>query len=268
MFVLSRKLRYKTLCTLDQGSQGCVQQVLDRHTGQVCAIKVYAGLQHKKQKTAFSTEVDCLQSLREVPGVLHLFDTWRTYDQGFLVTELCNGSLDPEVYGKLPPQEVKEVAQFLWRTLKALHDRGFQHNDVKPANILRIVPDRVNPEPYRLCDFGLAFNVQKTSLVNELRGTIDYLAPECAGLKTTGPPILGKPDVWSWGVTLFELYTGRVPFFKDSINETLDEICLREPDLTLIKDHDLVDLLHKVFVKSPQDRPTLASLESHPYLTT
>jgi serine/threonine-protein kinase len=267
MFVLSKNHRYKVLNEVNDGAQGTVYQVKDRHTGQICALKTYTALHTAKQKTAFNTEVHALKKLKHIPGVLQLYDTWRTYNEGFIVSELCSGSLDPLTYGKLTLDEVREVAQFLIKTLRSIHAEGVQHNDVKPSNILRLsVP--TNQEHYRLCDFGLSFidsDSQSTAKATErFRGTLDYLAPECLDHKM--PAVFGSTDIWSLGVSLYELATGHVPFYHDAISVTVHLISSSEPNYALITDVKLTEFLKHMLIKSPTERATLDFLEHHPYL--
>jgi serine/threonine protein kinase len=269
VYVLSRKLRYKVLKDIDEtGAQAAVYQALDKHTNQPCALKVYDDLQNQAKQTAFDTEVESLHKLRSLPGVIQLYDTWRSYRHGFLVLELCSGSLDPMIYGKLNPTEVQEVALFLAQTLNSIHKKGIQHNDIKPANILRLPSKSKKNEMYRICDFGLASKVSTENFIlQEFRGTVDYVAPECIKAKAGAPGIIGTPDVWSFGATLYELYTGNVPFYKDSVAETMLSITKTEPDYSFILDVNLLDLLKQVFVKDPLLRPSFQQLLcQHPYL--
>jgi serine/threonine protein kinase len=268
MFILSPGLRYKMVKLIDEGSQGKVHQALDRHTGDLVALKVYHRMKETVQRNGFDSEVSALRSLRPVPGVLQLYDTWKTYDQGYLVTELCNGSLDPELYGKIESWEVREVGQFLLRTLDWIHQKGYQHNDVKPANILRITSTGQNSESYRLCDFGLSIRWQDREKIQDFRGTVDYIAPEYLNkeeILPSGECFRGKVDIWSAGVSLYELYTGTVPFYQSHVDDTLDDIQNKEPDYTLIHDPELKSLLQLMLLKDPEKRPTAQELLSHRY---
>lgn len=264
MYVLCKNLRYKVIRELDDGAQGTISQILDRQSGQLYAMKEFNHLHKPKQYRAFEVEVHCLHNLKHIDGVLQLCDTWRTYDKGYMVTELCNGSLDPEKYGKLPLDEVRSVAQFMVRTLECVHALGVQHNDVKPANILRHATS-TNKEKYRLCDFGLAYENFHVEVGSErMRGTLDYIAPEC--LTSTLTPSFGKADVWSLGVSLYELATGVVPFFNDSYSETVRRIRRSVPDFSLIEDPTFVDFLQQSLRKDPDERATIEQLKCHPYL--
>ncbi len=263
MYVLCRGHRYKVVKRVADGAQGSVSQVHDRHTGQLCALKIFRNLTRPKMREAFRVEVEALQRLKDVPGVLHLYDTWRTYNEGFVVTELCNGSLDPPTFGTLTLEDLRGVAQFLVRTLRSVHERGVQHNDVKPANVLRI-GTRDQPECYRLCDFGMAtFDGQCPTYC----GTLDYLAPECFFTADT-KPLFGQADVWSMGVTLYELCTGAVPFYDESHSRTQHNICEASPRMEAVTqcDHQLSDFIQATLVKDPNQRARLDRLACHPFL--
>src|SRR5512136_1768559 len=112
--------------------------------------------------------------------------------------------------GKLPPAQVVEIALDLADALTRAHRLGILHRDLKPANVL-LAPDGTP----RLADFGLAHLSAGSQLTQSgvLMGTVDYLSPEAC----QGEALDERGDIWAFGVLLFEMLAGRVPFGGDNL---------------------------------------------------
>ena len=115
--------------------------------------------------------------------------------------------------GRVHPSEALRIARSVVRALDAVHSRGIVHRDVKPSNVfLARDGDR---EVVKLCDFGLAFDVdigpQRTDRGHVIAGTPPYVAPEVL----LGQIVDARSDLWSLGVTLYEMLTGKQLFPHD-----------------------------------------------------
>lgn len=118
----------------------------------------------------------------------------------------------------LPVDEIIDIAAQLAQGLGEAHRRGVIHRDIKPGNIM-ITPQGV----VKITDFGLARLASAPRLTRSgtALGTVAYMAPEQA----CGEEVDGRSDIWSFGVVLFEMLTGRLPFEKETEAATLHAIC-------------------------------------------
>src|SRR5215212_570951 len=153
------------------------------------------------------------------PNIVAILDFDVEAGTPFLVMELLNGpSIKEEIAarGRLDIDDVQRIVPPLCNALQLAHRSGIVHRDLKPANIVR--HDFASGEQvYKIVDFGIANLRESTdetrlTAADQFLGTVAYSAPEqlCAGA------IDARTDVYSLGVVVFEMLTGRVPFEGDS----------------------------------------------------
>jgi serine/threonine-protein kinase len=147
------------------------------------------------------------------PNVVQVFDAGEDGGSPYIVMEYVEGeSLAAAVRRRraLPPEEVVDVARQVCAGLQHAHDRGLVHRDLKPANLLRRTDGCV-----KIADFGIARAVEATQLtqVGTVLGTATYLAPEQAA----GRPVTAASDLYTLGVTLYELVEGEPPYRVESL---------------------------------------------------
>jgi tetratricopeptide (TPR) repeat protein len=188
-------------------------------------------------------------------NIVPIYDVGSRNGLHYLAMRFVPGvSLDRAVaVAPLSPKEVAEIGSSIARALAFAHRQGIVHRDVKPANILREPDGRVV-----LTDFGLA-RVEGSGTMTEsgaLVGTPNYMSPE----QITGSrdSVDGRSDVFSLGVTLFELLTGKPPFEEATTPNTLRAI-LEKPTPRLKKlrpdcPPSLEVILGKAMRKDPNDR--------------
>jgi serine/threonine protein kinase/Tol biopolymer transport system component len=162
--------------------------------------------------------------------------------------------------GPIPIQRAISIVLQAVHGLQAAHNKGVVHRDIKPANLMLI--DTASAEPLvRILDFGVAQWTEKTVLTQEgLRiGTVLYMAPEQAA----GSRVDHRADIWSLGVVLYQMLSGRVPFEASTLRETLAAIAGPQPaDLTSIRQvapPEVVAILRHMLEKEPSKRYQTAS---------
>ena len=159
----------------------------------------------------FNNEAKIIASLSH-ENIVTVYDYGETDRERYLVMEYIDGHTLVEVieyYGILPNIVLINILIQVLSGLKAAHSKGIYHRDVKPDNVMI---DRNGCA--HIMDFGIARTLQPTGLTDTgmLIGTPEYMSPEQA----VGEPIDNRTDIYSLGVILFELATGRVPFKGDT----------------------------------------------------
>jgi tRNA A-37 threonylcarbamoyl transferase component Bud32 len=143
------------------------------------------------------------------PNIVSIFDRGESEDGTYYIAMeyLPGGTLKDRILkrGALPPQVAAEVALQTAEALQAAHKRGIIHRDIKPRNILITDSGHV-----KVTDFGIAraADATTTSHLGDILGTAKYMSPEQA----MGEPVGAASDLYSLGVVLYEMLTGRVPF--------------------------------------------------------
>jgi serine/threonine protein kinase len=232
--VIGQKLgRYRVEEELGAGGMGVVYRAYDEKLKRDLAIKVLSPgtLDNEAARKRFRNEARVLSRLNH-PSIqtIHDFDTADGTD--FLVSELVPGqSLDDRLAaGPLAEKEVVRIGVQLAQGLAAAHDAGILHRDLKPAN-LRLRPDG----HVKILDFGLAtlsceavLRLSTTMSVSDaptgVAGTLPYMSPE----QLLGNKVDGRSDIYSAGVTLYELIARQLPF-NDTLVTKLTNAILHQP---------------------------------------
>jgi hypothetical protein len=199
--------RYRIVALLGRGGMGEVYRAEDLKLGHVVALKFLpASLQNDAAALAgFHAEV---RNARQVshPNVCRVYDIGEVNGQHFLTMEYIDGedlaSLLRRI-GRLPGDKALETAHQICAGLAAAHDCGLLHRDLKPANIMLDGRGRV-----RITDFGLALSSDDALGRSETAGTPAYMAPEQIAKGEASV----RSDIYSLGLVLYELFTGRLPY--------------------------------------------------------
>lgn len=206
----------------------------------------------------FHREADILRALKH-DNIVQLFESGEFRGRPYLIMEFVDGlSLDRvlEQRGKLTWEEVVVIGQMVASALKFAHRQEVIHRDLKPANLLADWNRHV-----KLTDFGIArllHDEQKLTKDNAIIGTASYVSPEQAA----GKQATRKSDLYSLGVILYELLTGRLPFEADSVAEILHKHRYGQFELpsrlvdTVPSDFD--KLIESLLEKDPDRRPANA----------
>jgi len=204
--------RYEIIEKIGEGGMSVVYKALCHRLNRYVAVKIL------KDELAldddflrrFHTESQAVAMLSH-PNIVTVYDVSRSSDTEYIVMELIEGITLKQYMQRRGALTWKEVLHFSTQISKALahaHSRGIIHRDIKPHNILILADSSV-----KVTDFGIArlTNLQDT-LTNETLGSVHYISPEQA----KGGHIDARTDIYSLGVVMYEMLTGRLPFEGDS----------------------------------------------------
>ncbi len=205
--------RYVVREEIGQGGMATVYRAFDPHFQRDVAIKVLPlhFLHDPRFRARFEREARIVAGLQH-PAIVPVYDFGEDNSQPYLVMSLMSGgSLEDRLrQGPMPLVETERIIGRLAPALDAAHQRGVIHRDLKPANILF---DQWN-EPY-LTDFGIVKltggtggDLASLTTIGGIIGTPAYMSPE----QVQGEQIDGRSDIYSLGVILFQMLSGRLPF--------------------------------------------------------
>ncbi|MBW2279044.1 MAG: protein kinase, partial [Deltaproteobacteria bacterium] len=270
--VLDRK--YRLVKLIGEGGMGTVWEAEHTMISRKMAVKVMHGDQQPDANslTKSTSNVAMERFFREAqaasqighPNIIEIYDVGTEPDgTTFIVMELLKGvSLEDvlEAEGSLSPRRTVAIILQVLSALLAAHNKSIIHRDLKPDNVYLAVDQRMREE-VKLLDFGVAkileggdeqLGLTKTGSV---LGTPYYLAPEQA---RGGKDIDVRIDIWSVGVMLYEMLTGRLPFDGDNYNEVLGKILM--DDIPPLKDYapkcpdGIVAVVNKALTKDRDKR--------------
>ncbi|WP_052423882.1 protein kinase domain-containing protein [Nonomuraea candida] len=248
--------RYVLQDRLGSGGMGTVWRAHDRLLGRTVAVKEMhlrsGGAARADQAARAHRESHAIARISH-PNVVNVYDLVTHDERLWLVMEFVDGpSLAERVAaaGPMSPAEVAGIGLQLLSALEAVHAAGALHRDVKPANVLLRRDGRVV-----LCDFGIAALTGADALTESgaVVGSYDYIAPERLGHRPVGPP----SDLFSLGVTLCWLLSGRTPFARPEPAGVLHAIATEPPELPAAAG-PLRPALEALLRKDPADRPPAA----------
>ena len=206
--------RYRIIGLLGRGGMGEVYRADDLKLGQPVALKflprAFAGDPARRER--FFGEVRLARQVSH-PNVCRVYDVGEIEGQHYLSMEYVDGedlaSLLRRI-GRLPQDKALELSRELCAGLAAAHDKKVLHRDLKPANVMIDGRGRA-----RITDFGLAVVTEDGASEGEIAGTPAYMAPE----QLAGKGASVRSDVYSLGLVLYELFTGKKAFEAGSLAE-------------------------------------------------
>lgn len=216
---------YKLGEELGRGGMGVVYKATHTQLKRTVALKMLlAGPENSRALQRFEIEASSMARLKH-PNIVEVFDVALGQDLAYMAMEFIEGStLSEKLERGVTVEEALQIAEKLGRALHHAHRMNIIHRDMKPGNVLL----RDNGEP-ALTDFGLAKALDENAGLSQtgtLQGTPAYMSPEQVEGKHAR--IDGRADIYSLGVTLFEMVMGRLPFEAPTVEQLIAKICVSE----------------------------------------
>ena len=246
--------KYQIIEKIGSGGMADVYKAIQLQSHRTVAIKV---LKPEFEKdAAFVRRFE--QEAQAVLGLSHE-NIVRSYDVGvweelpFIVLEYVEGTTLKDrirAQGKLQPRSVINYGAQVLDALSHAHERGIIHRDVKPQNIIVTPRGRA-----KLADFGIARNLEsgtQTFSGSHVLGSVHYLSPEQA----KGRPVMVESDIYSMGVTLYEMATGCLPFVGDNSVSIALKHLQEEMAPPIVLNPDMPKALNDVILKATRKQPS------------
>ena len=249
---------YRLLEKIGAGGMGVVYRAHDDQLDRDVAIKVLPAhtLPNERTRQRFRKEALALARLNH-PNIGAIYEFGTEDGADFLVMELVSGvTLDVRlVAGPLLEREVLRLGTQLADGLDAAHSQGVVHRDLKPGNIRLSQDSRI-----KILDFGIAQFVHPQTdsgetatltLPNEIVGTVAYMAPE----QIRGHRADVRTDIYSTGIVLYEMATGKRPFTDTSGPQLISAILEQPPSPPSSRNHGISPALESIIVKAIDKDP-------------
>ncbi len=246
--------RWELRRLLGQGGSGLVFEAWDRELKGAVALKLLRPDRLSPASLArLRREVKVAHAVSS-PRLVRVYDLGEDAGRPFLTMELVSGApLRDRTSGPLPIEDVVRIGIEVLEGLVALHAAGIVHRDVKPGNVL-LGPDG----GARIVDFGLARSLDRDETrlteTDTALGTADYMAPEQA----LGHDVDARSDLYAFGVLLFELLTGDLPWkAESSFGSVVARLRAKAPDVRRLRPETprwLAETVGRLLERKPEDR--------------
>jgi Tol biopolymer transport system component len=258
---------YRVTAKIGAGGMGEVYRATDSKLGRDVALKILpeAFAQDPQRMARFSREAQVLASLNH-PNIATIHGIEDGAGVRALVMELVEGPTLAEriAQGALSLEDALPIAKQIAEALEYAHEKGIIHRDLKPANVKITTDGKV-----KVLDFGLAKALSDESSIQDashsptlsmaatkagvILGTAAYMSPEQA----RGKPADRRADIWSFGVVLYEMLSGRQIFGGETASDSMAAVITREPDWTALPANvprRVRELLRRCLTKDPKQR--------------
>ncbi len=243
--------RYQIVGELGRGGMGIVYKAKDTSLDRLVAYKVLPdALQENPQALKnFLREAQAAAKLNH-PGIVTVYDTGAQEGRYYIAMEYVDGTTLKEILrrrGAIAPAGILHVLVQMCEALAYAHDKKVVHRDIKTANVMW-----TRDKKAKLMDFGLAKVIEEVrNHTTVVSGTPYYMSPE----QTLGKNIDHRTDIYSLGVTLFELAAGTVPFKEGNI--PYHHVHTPPPDIRELQPElpeSLAGVINRCLMKAPGDR--------------
>ena len=246
--------RYELIEKIGDGGLAIVYKAKDRLLKRFIAVKILKPefVQDIKFVENFRKESHAAASLSH-PNIVSIYDVGQEGNINYIVMELVSGKTLNELIKEEAPMDYRKAADIAKQVaagLSAAHKKGIVHRDVKPHNIL-MTEDGIA----KITDFGIAKAVTNTTIVDSgkdnVMGSVHYFSPEQA----KGANVDEKSDIYSLGIVLYEMLTGKVPFDGDN-PVTIALMQINEPVTPpSVFNHNVPPGLERIVMKAVEKQP-------------
>ena len=238
--------RYEILEKIGEGGMAIVYRAMDTRLNREVAVKIVRDelFGDEEISSRFFAEAHAVAKLSH-PGIVAVYDVSQTEDISYLVMELISGITLRQYMERKHPVPWKQVLHFSRQIADALqhaHERGIIHRDIKPQNIMLLPNGSI-----KVADFGIAaFENELKETKGQALGSLHYIAPE----QLRGRKADARGDIYSLGVSMYEMLTG----FKPYTGETPAEILQKQKNGSLLPvrafDVDVPEELENIVLKA------------------
>ncbi|PVD34826.1 hypothetical protein C0Q70_06105 [Pomacea canaliculata] len=263
----------KDLGEIGRGNYGTVNKMLHKMTNTVMAVKRIRSTVEEREQKQLLMDLDVVMRSNNCPYIVQFYGALFKEGDCWICMELMDTSLDKFykfVYGHLQSSIPENIlGKITVATLKALNylkeHLKIIHRDVKPSNILL---DRKGA--IKLCDFGISGHLVDSIAKSRDAGCRPYMAPERIDPRASSHGYDVRSDVWSLGITLMELATGRFPYPKwksvfDQLQQVVQGCAPRLPHDKTFSD-EFVNFINKCLTKDEKQRPKYNKLLDDPFI--
>ncbi len=253
---------YEILAQIGEGGMGIVYRARDPRLDRQVAIKLLPAATAADPQARERLRLEAMSAAAlDHPYICKIFEIGAHDNAVFLVMEYIAGeTLHHRLHaGRMPLPDVLRIAGEIAEALQEAHAAGILHRDLKPANIMLTQQGHV-----KIMDFGLAKRLDTPPAADDatvefpaqltapgtILGTPDYMSPE----QVKGLALDKRSDIFSFGVIFAEMLSGKHPFHKPSVAETLSAVLREPPELSAGIPPGLVKIVQRMLAKSAEDR--------------
>lgn len=242
--------RYEILSKVGAGGMSDVYKAKDHILSRFVAIKVLKQefSEDSSFVTKFRAEAQSAAGL-EHPNIVNIYDVGSENGLYYIVMEYVEGitlKTYIEKKGQLSFKESASIAIQVARGIEAAHNKNIIHRDIKPQNIIISTDGKV-----KVTDFGIAKATSSNTISSDVMGSVHYASPEQA----RNGFVDGRSDIYSLGIVMFEMVTGRVPFDGDTTVAVALQHLQEEIAMPSIYAPDLPISFEKIILKCTQKTP-------------
>ncbi len=242
--------RYEVIGKIGAGGMSDVYKAKDLTLGRYVAIKVLKAefSEDLGFVTKFRSEAQSAAGL-EHPNIVNIYDVGSEKGLHYIVMEYVEGitlKTYIEKKGQLSFKEAVSIAIQVGRGIEAAHNKGIIHRDIKPQNIIISTEGKV-----KVTDFGIARAASSNTISSDVMGSVHYASPEQA----RNGFVDGKSDIYSLGIVMYEMVTGRVPFDGDTTVAVAIQHLQEEMVVPSVYAPNLPISLERIILKCTQKNP-------------